>query len=56
MYEVKAKTIYNDLSKHPGIENIRAILKYFELNEISTKVLGTAFRSVRTHLFFKIPG
>ncbi|KAF9484296.1 hypothetical protein BDN70DRAFT_989746 [Pholiota conissans] len=46
LYERRRNTVYQNLKDHPGIEAIQAILAYFKVNGIKTKVLGADFRSL----------
>ncbi|KAJ3502446.1 hypothetical protein NLJ89_g8887 [Agrocybe chaxingu] len=45
-YERRFPTLSRTMDEHPGVEAIHAILSYFKVNKIRTKVLGTDFRSL----------
>ncbi|KAF8961412.1 hypothetical protein BDZ97DRAFT_2076952 [Flammula alnicola] len=46
IYERKRNTVYQDLTKHPGIQTVQSILAYFKLNKIKPRILGTDFRNM----------
>lgn len=47
-HEARRRKVYSDLLDHPGVEAIEAIGIYVKLHDMKTKLLGTAFRRVRS--------